>query len=114
MAPNFLYLLQFGDLADIYSLTILLFELFSGVDPFPGNIGQICQAKNLDEKPNIPLEFPAALKNLIVDGWSRKPRQRPGIEKFKSALKSMVKQEEEKEEILRGNCKVRLGWVRLG
>ncbi len=86
--------LQFGVLPDIYSLSIILFELFSGMDPFPGNIGQIVQAKIQDEKPEFPSQFPAALKNVISDGWSPKPRQRPTIEKFRSALKVM-KQEEE-------------------
>ena len=94
----FIYFLQFplqyGVLADIYSLTILLFELFSGIDPFPGSMGQIWQAKNLDEKPEFPLEFPAALKNLISVGWSKKPRERPAIEKIKIAL-NVLKQEEE-------------------
>ena len=89
----FLLPLQYGVLADIYSLVIILFELFSGMNPFPGNIGQIFQAKNLDEKPEIPSEFPTALKNLIIDGWSKKPRERPAIEKFKSAL-NVLKQEE--------------------
>jgi serine/threonine protein kinase len=64
--------LQYGVLADIYSLAIILFELFSGIDPFPGNMGQIWQAKAQDKKPEIPSEFPTALKNLIIDGWSKK------------------------------------------
>ncbi len=90
----FFILLQYGVLADIYSIVIILFELFSGMNPFPGNIGQICQAKNLDEKPKFPSEFPTALKNLIINGWSKNPRERPAIEKFKFAL-NVLKQEKE-------------------
>ncbi len=90
----FFILLQYGVLADIYSLVIILFELFSGMNPFPGNIRQICQAKNLDEKHKIPSEFPTALKNLIINGWSKNPRERPAIEKFIFAL-NVLKQEEE-------------------
>ena len=82
-------------LADIYSLAIILFELFSGVDPFPGNIGQICCAKFKDEMPDIPQDFPTALKDLVCSGWSEKPRERPEIEKFKSALRQMIEHEEE-------------------
>jgi hypothetical protein len=37
--------LQYGVLPDVYSLAIIIFELFSRMDPFPGNIGQIVQAK---------------------------------------------------------------------
>ena len=57
-------------------------------------MGQIWQAKHLDEKPEFPLEFPAALKNIISVGWSQKPRERPAIEKIKIAL-NVLKQEEE-------------------
>jgi serine/threonine protein kinase len=86
--------LQYGVLADIYSLAIIIFELFSGLDPFPGNIGQICQAKIQDEKPKIPSEFPEALKKVIRDGWSKKPRERPELEKFRLALSVMLREEE--------------------
>ncbi len=85
---------QFGVLPDIYSLAVILFELFSGMDPFPGNIGQIVQAKIRNETPKIPSEFPAALKNVVSDGWSKKPRERPTIENFRFVLNTL-KQEKE-------------------
>jgi serine/threonine protein kinase len=87
-----LFPLQYGVFADIYSLAIILFEFFSGMDPFPGNMGQIFQAKNLDEKPKFPSQFPAALKDLVYAGWSKKPRERPAIDNFRSALRSMLKE----------------------
>jgi hypothetical protein len=96
---------QFGVLPDIYSFAIILFELFSGMDPFPGNIGQIVQAKIQDEKPKIPSQFPATLKIVISDGWSQKPRERPKLKKFRSAL--MLEQEEENKE--KGNVKIIVG-----
>jgi hypothetical protein len=73
------------------------------MDPFPRSMRLFWQAKILDEKPNIPLEFPAALKNLISDGWSKNPRKRPEIEKFKTALSSMLEQNEDAS--LAGNKK---------
>jgi serine/threonine protein kinase len=82
---------------DIYSLSIILFELFSGTDPFPGSMGQIWQAKIQNEKPEIPSKFPALLKELVLTGWSKKPRERPEIEKISLALNIMEKEEEEKK-----------------
>ncbi len=71
------------------------------MDPFPGSMGQIWQAKSLDEKPEFPSGFPAILKDLVSTGWSKKPRERPEIEKLSSALCLMLKREEEKK--LSGN-----------
>jgi hypothetical protein len=74
----------------VYSLTIIIFELFSGIDPFPGHIGQIFQAKMSDKKPAIPLDFPAELKELVIQGWSKEPKTRPPIQGFKLALNKML------------------------
>jgi hypothetical protein len=74
----------------VYSLTIIIFELFSGIDPFPGHIGQIFQAKMFDKKPAIPSDFPAELKKLVFQGWSKDPKERPSIQEFKSAFNKML------------------------
>ena len=94
---NILLNFQYGVSADIYSLSIILFELFSGIDPFPGHIGQIFQAKMSDQKPVVPSVFPKDLKKLIAKGWSRNPKERPSIEEFKSALNQMLTGEEKEE-----------------
>ncbi len=84
---------QYGVSADVYSLTIIIFELFSGIDPFPGPIGQIFQAKMSDKKPLFPSDFPSELKELVMQGWSKYPKERPQIQEFKSALNKMLVQE---------------------
>jgi serine/threonine protein kinase len=98
--------LQYGVLADIYSLSIILFELFSGIDPFPGSMGQIWQAKIQDEKPEVPSEFPSLLKEYILTGWSKKPRERPEIKKLRSTLSIM--QKKERKENLTGNNETKI------
>ncbi len=77
----------------MYSLTIIIFELFSGINPFPGHIGQIFQAKMSDKKPAIPSNFPSDLKDLVIQGWSKDQKKRPPIEDFKSALNKMLTSE---------------------
>jgi hypothetical protein len=77
----------------VYSLTIIIFELFSGINPFPGHIGQIFQAKMSDKKPAIPSNFPSDLKDLVIQGWSKDQKKRPPIEDFKSALNKMLTSE---------------------
>ncbi len=77
----------------MYSLTIIIFELFSGIDPFPGHIGQIFLAKMSDKKPAIPSDFPAELKELVILGWSKDSKERPLIQEFKSELNKMFYQD---------------------
>ncbi len=84
---------QYGVSADIYSLTTILYELFSGTDSFPGTIGQIFEAKQNNTKPEIPSEFPAFLKDLICHGWSKEPKKRPNLQVFKFVLTTMLREE---------------------
>jgi serine/threonine protein kinase len=84
---------QYGVSTDVYSLTIIIFELFSGINPFPGQIFQIFQAKMSDKKPVIPSDFPSDLRELVIQGWSKDPKERPSIQEFKSALNKMLPRE---------------------
>ncbi len=88
---------QYSVSADVYSLSIIIFELFSGINPFPGHIGQIFKAKMSDKKAAIPPNFPLLLIEPILSGWSRVPSERPPIEEFKSALMEMLTEEEKDE-----------------
>jgi hypothetical protein len=42
-----------------------------------------------DKKPAIPSDFPAELKELVIQGWSQEPKERPPIQEFKSELNKM-------------------------
>ena len=84
---------QYGVSADVYSLSIIIFELFTGIDPFPGSIGQIFEAKRLDEKPVIPSDFPSDLRELVIQGWSKDPKERLPIQDFQSTLNKMLPRE---------------------
>ncbi len=83
---------------DFYSLTIIIFELFSGIDPFPGNLMQIFESKMMDKKPKFPSDFPSELKELVSKGWSKIPTERPPLQEFMAALNTMVTVEETQSE----------------
>ncbi len=76
-------------------MTIIIFELFSGIDPFPGRMFQIFQAKLLDKEPAVPTDFPSDLKELVSLGLSQKPNERPEIHKFKSVFVKMLTEEKD-------------------
>jgi serine/threonine protein kinase len=85
---------QYGATVDIYSLSIIFFELFSGKNPFPGNLFQVYQAKISDIKPDVPSDFPSDLKELVIQSFSKEPNERPPIKDIKSALNKMLKGKE--------------------
>ncbi len=43
-----------------------------------------------DKKPVIPSNFPSELKEVVNQGWSKDPKERPPVQKFKSALNKML------------------------
>jgi serine/threonine protein kinase len=81
---------QYGAQADIYSLNVIFFELFSGRHPFPGTIYQVYQAKLRGEKPVVPANFPSDLKELVFQSFSIEPKKRPPLENFQPALNKML------------------------
>jgi serine/threonine protein kinase len=90
---------QFAASVDIYSLSILFFELLSGKNPFPGDVYQVLLAKMSDKKPAVPSDFPGDLKELVFQGYSKEPRERPALEDFQSALKKMLAVEETQDQL---------------
>ncbi len=71
-------------------MSIIIFEFFSGVDPFPGDFWKILSAKKSDTKPEIPADFPTKMKDLILRGWSKEPKERPSLKDFKSLFNTML------------------------
>jgi serine/threonine protein kinase len=86
----FMLIFQYGLPADIYSLSIIFFELFSGETPFPGDVCQILGAKMRDVRPAMPEDFPSELKELVSQGYSKEPTERPKLLHFQSALNKML------------------------
>ena len=80
---------------DIYSLAIILYELFSELDPFPEctTMFQVAGALQRKQRPKFPHNFPAALKKVIKKGWSNNPKDRPEVQLFLTELKKLDKLE---------------------
>ncbi|CAG0905457.1 unnamed protein product [Cyprideis torosa] len=83
--------LRYGTPVDVYSLSLILFELFTGEDPFKGctSVMQVLAAILRDQRPQIPSDFPEALKPLLEKGWSKNPLLRPPLTLFRDALQKV-------------------------
>ena len=100
-APELLGMkLRYGVSADVYSFCTILYELFSGKFPFPGNLYEVIEAKKNGQNPKIPDDFPIKLGELVQKGWSKNPTKRPQLKKLNSALRKIeAKMENENPEI---------------
>jgi serine/threonine protein kinase len=97
--------------ADVYSFSIILFELFSGLNPFPGNMVKIYQQKLINPQPKIPDSFPIDLKDLVGRGCSKDPSNRPGLEEFNTAFHKMLKGDRKEHSILSCITKNGFGFI---
>jgi serine/threonine protein kinase len=83
--------LKYGTSADIYSLLVILYELFSGLEAFPGkNFMMIYKAKEIREEPELLENFPPKLNPLIRKGWTAEPKDRPALMEIMMALREML------------------------
>lgn len=64
---------------DVYSFSLVMFELFAMQVPFGDLDGVTAAAKAAYEnlRPVLPLQLPAALRDLIAMCWSEQPASRP-------------------------------------
>lgn len=85
--------LKYGFTADIFSLAIILFEMFSGRPAERGlgsNVMQIMLAVVQGKRPTIPDKFPSCLRQPVERGWAQDPAQRTSLAEFRAALRTIV------------------------
>ena len=96
MAPEVKLYQPYGSSADIYSLAMMLFEMFSGhpqaqdSQPLMKAMTEIMQGKSRE----IPEDFnvPGCFRRVIERGWSIFPYERPTLSEYRSAMETLVKE----------------------
>jgi len=82
MAPEVLSGKKYSEKADIYSLGIVLWELFTGQCPYEGKqqmqiaVGVV--QKNL--RPELPLFLSHEVRSFVSDCWHTNPTKRPSAQ----------------------------------
>ena len=79
-----------GKKSDVYSFAMLCYQLLSGIQPFRNAVNQFQLYRILSngERPSIPDDFNANLKELIEFCWSQNPDERPSFESIIEKLGS--------------------------
>merc|ERR1712226_1832843 len=88
MAPEVGCARSYNQKADVYSLSIVLWEILSLKKPFADHSKNHHRAVVLEgtERPPLDDEWPRDLRILLQCGWSPMIHQRPTMRKFRSIL----------------------------
>ena len=90
MAPEVRYNKRYGFTADIYSLAIMLFEMFNEqlITQASDEVKDFMIAVTSARINNIPESFkvPTYLRSIIQRGWSEKPDERPALSEYFATL----------------------------
>ncbi|KAJ5066238.1 palmitoyltransferase [Anaeramoeba ignava] len=91
LAPEFLKQEKFSDTScDIFSLSIILFEIFSSKRYFHKKNRRKAFIKMMNEKrPYFPNNFPKDLSKFIKKGWKKNPQERSTLIQFIQCLEKM-------------------------
>lgn len=67
--------------SDVYSYGILMYKIFTGLNPFPNSFTIVDLADDVvvGQRPQIPSSIPEKLKKLMEKCWSINPFERPNF-----------------------------------
>lgn len=95
MAPEVLMKNKYSEKADVYSMGVVLVEIFTGVYPYSDGkyqhmnqaqlMMQICQ---FNARPNTD-DLPIALQQLVYDCWHENPSLRPNFSEIITRLRRL-------------------------
>ncbi|KAJ5076468.1 rho gtpase activation protein [Anaeramoeba ignava] len=104
-APELLQEGNFYDTScDIFSLSMILYEIFSKKQPFEKLSPIMIPAKVLQgERPEFPNDFPKDLAELIKKGWNLNPKERCTLNEFQQYLNRRKKETQQKNEDIWNN-----------
>ena len=90
MAPEVLRKEPYNVKADVFSFSLLLWELLAMEKPHEKMPG----AAVYGDRPKLPRSWPEALKRIIERGWTESLNDRPHIMEFKFVLRDLKRQAE--------------------
>jgi serine/threonine protein kinase len=78
--------------ADVWSFSVLLWELMALTKPYDGLVGhQVKECVSVfGERPSIPRSWPTNIRRLLRRGWSDSIEERPTMDEIKDTLEKLL------------------------
>lgn len=81
MAPEVFTGTNYDEMVDVYSYSMIMFEIICREIPFeeeePANVGNLILSGQRPDLDAVPPDCPKQMRNLMVAGWKPNPRERP-------------------------------------
>lgn len=92
MAPEVIRSEPYNTKCDVFSFSVLLWEIMALVKPFEKLPGKEVkeQVAVFCERPSIPRTWPAPLRNILRRGWSDLLEVRPNMEEMHDVLTDLM------------------------
>jgi len=99
MAPEIWEEDTYGPAADVYSLSLTMWEMFSEKVPFKGvSITRLArEVVDKQKRPSIPESCPELFAELIQQAWVHEPHRRPLLEEIRKRLEHIKGQLEQEQ-----------------
>jgi hypothetical protein len=93
MAPEIVRQLEYDEKADVFSFAVIMWELLTREDPYPGmsGLGLAYAVANEGLRPPVPAYTPAEWAQLMVRSWDADPTLRPSFDYIQRELHALLK-----------------------
>jgi len=92
MAPEVILRKPYNSKADVYSFSILMWEMLSLTKPYGGMDGNDVK-ENVAHKglrPKIPKEWPSQIRTILKYGFCKRPEERPTMGQIQQTLEKIL------------------------